>query len=76
VCNELELRGLIHRGTRAGDRRAVMISLTATGRELIVKALPAVWGSAVPIYEGIGDAEMDLLESLYARQLANIENMI
>lgn len=76
VCNELETRGLIRRGTRAGDRRAVMISLTAAGRELIVKVLPVVWNAAVPIYEGIDSAGMDALEKLYARQLANLENMI
>jgi MarR family transcriptional repressor of emrRAB len=76
VCNDLETRGLIQRGTRAGDRRAVMISLTDAGRALIVKVLPLVCNNTVQIYEGITSADLGALEALFARQLSNLEAMI
>jgi len=76
VCNDLETRGLIQRGTRPGDRRAVMISLTDAGRELIVKVLPIVCSNTIRIYDGIDSAGMGALEALFARQLGNLETMI
>ncbi|HEY4075119.1 MAG TPA: MarR family transcriptional regulator [Herbaspirillum sp.] len=72
VCNELEARGLIVRGARPGDRRSVMISLTGKGRELIERALPAVWESTVPTYDGFSASELEQLTTMSVRQLHNI----
>jgi MarR family transcriptional repressor of emrRAB len=72
VCNELETRGLITRGTRPDDRRSVMISLSKKGRKLIETALPAAWESTVRIYDGFTASEMKQLEALSMRQLQNI----
>jgi MarR family transcriptional repressor of emrRAB len=73
VCNELEARGLITRGARPGDRRSVMITLTDAGRELIEASLPSVWNRTVGTYDGFSDTELQQLESMYVRQLRNIE---
>jgi len=72
VCNDLETRGLIHRGTRPGDRRSVMISLTDAGRTLIASALPDVWHQVECTYVGFSDSELQVLEQLFMRQLHNL----
>jgi MarR family transcriptional repressor of emrRAB len=72
VCNELEARGLIARGARPGDRRSVMISLTDKGRDLIREALPAVWESTAPMYDGFTATELEQLKAMSVRQLRNI----
>jgi MarR family transcriptional repressor of emrRAB len=72
VCNELAARDLIARGARPGDRRSVMISLTEKGRDLIQRALPAVWESTEPTYNGFTATELEQLKALSVRQLRNI----
>lgn len=74
VCNDLEAQGLIVRGNRPGDRRCVMISLTDAGRELVARVLPEVWGATARAYEGYSSAEVQQLESLFKRQLNNLDN--
>jgi MarR family transcriptional repressor of emrRAB len=74
VCNDLEQRGLIHRGARPGDRRSVMISLTETGRAVIASALPDVWQQVTHALDGFVPAELELLEQFYMRQLNNLNN--
>ena len=73
VCNDLETRGLIHRGTRPGDRRSVMISLTDEGRALAEKVLPEVWATTTRAYDGYSADEVKQLEALLKRQLDNLE---
>ena len=75
VCNDLEKQGLIVRGTRPGDRRCVMISLTDSGRALIAKVLPEVWAATTHAYDGYSAEEVKLLESLLKRQLDNLESL-
>jgi len=75
VCNDLETRGLIHRGTRPGDRRSVMISLTDKGRVLIETALPDVYQETSALYEGFTEEELQVLDKLYMRQLRNLNNL-
>ncbi|CDG84660.1 MarR family winged helix-turn-helix transcriptional regulator [Janthinobacterium agaricidamnosum] len=72
VCNELEQRGLIHRGSRPGDRRSVMITLTDAGRALICLALPDVYRRNVHVYDGFNAEELQQLEKMFARQLHNL----
>lgn len=74
VCNDLEARGLISRGTRPGDRRSVMISLTEPGRDLIAAVLPAVWHNTTVAYDGFTPAELQQLEQMFTRQLRNLDN--
>ena len=75
VCNDLEARELIHRGTRPGDRRSVMISLTDKGRALIETALPDVYAETSTLYEGFTEEELQVLDKLYVRQLRNLNNI-
>lgn len=75
VCNDLEERGLIHRGARPGDRRSVMISLTDQGRALIEEILPQVCEKTTQVYEGFSAEDMQQLEHLLARQLRNLNNI-
>src|SRR5574343_203044 len=73
VCNDLETQGLINRGNRPGDRRCVMIKLTDTGRALVEKVLPEVYGTTTRAYDGYSPVELKLLEDLLRRQLNNLE---
>jgi MarR family transcriptional repressor of emrRAB len=74
VCNDLETRGLITRGTRPGDRRSVTITLTDAGRTLIKTSLPDVWNKMAHTYDGFSAAELKQLEAMYVRQLRNIDS--
>ncbi|WP_295994860.1 MarR family winged helix-turn-helix transcriptional regulator [Rugamonas sp.] len=73
VCNDLESQGLIVRGTRPGDRRCVMITLTDSGRALIAQVLPEVWTSTTRAYDGYSQEDVRQLENLFKRQLDNFE---
>jgi MarR family transcriptional repressor of emrRAB len=75
VCNDLEAQGLITRGNRPGDRRCVMISLTDSGRALIEQVMPEVWARTTRAYDGYSADERKILEQLFKRQLANLENV-
>ena len=72
VCNDLEERGLIHRGSRPGDRRSVMITLTDAGRALAATVLPDVYQNVTHAFDGFEGAELQLLEGLFRRQLDNL----
>lgn len=74
VCNDLEARGLITRGTRPGDRRSVMISLTDDGRNVIAEALPEVWQKTIPAYDDFSAAELQQLEQMLTRLLRNVNS--
>lgn len=75
VCNDLEERGLIRRGTRPGDRRSVMISLTDAGRSVIALAMPDVWNKITLAYQGFTAEEVQTMETLLMRQLRNLDNV-
>jgi MarR family transcriptional repressor of emrRAB len=73
VCDELAARALIRRGPKPGDRRAVMISLSAEGRELIERILPEISADTTAAYAGFTPEELELLASLNARVLRNLD---
>src|SRR5450830_71185 len=74
VCNDLESQGLVVRGNRPGDRRCVVISLTDAGRALIEQVMPEVWQRTTRAYDGFTAEDIRLLESLFLRQLENLDN--
>ena len=76
VCDDLAARGLIERGTRAGDRRSVMLSLSGKGRELIEQALPDVSGKLSVAYAGFSSAEMKQFAGFLARALSNLDDAV
>lgn len=69
ICDELVARGLIVRNPAPGDRRGVMITLTAQGRALAEQVLPAVSAALTGAYAGLSAAELQQLEGLSARVL-------
>ncbi|MDC8757563.1 MarR family transcriptional regulator [Janthinobacterium fluminis] len=75
VCNDLEERGLIHRGSRPGDRRSVMISLSDRGRALIEEIMPQVCAKTTQAYDGFSAEELQQMERIFARQLRNLNNI-
>ncbi|MGJ9417565.1 MarR family winged helix-turn-helix transcriptional regulator [Massilia sp. CMS3.1] len=76
VCDDLVARGLIERGTRAGDRRNVLISLSGKGRELIEQVLPDVSGKLSAAYAGFSKAELEQFAGLLARVLGNLDKAV
>jgi MarR family transcriptional repressor of emrRAB len=73
VCDDLVARGLIERGTRAGDRRSVTIALRPEGRALIEQALPEVSNKLSAAYAGFTHAEMKQFAGFLARALVNMD---
>ena len=73
VCDDLAARGLIERGTRPGDRRTVLITLTDRGRELIAQLLPEVSAKLSCAFAGFTKAEMTQLAGFLARALGNVD---
>ena len=62
VLDRLERRGLITRGARAGDRRAVLITLTETGH-----------GTAATVRAAVTSLERHALDGLSDEQLAGLQ---
>jgi MarR family transcriptional repressor of emrRAB len=73
VCDDLAARGLIERGTRTGDRRTVLITLTAKGRALIQQVLPDVSTSLSSAFDGFSKAEMAQFAAFLGRALDNLD---
>ena len=69
VCDDLQSRGLIARGERPGDRRAVMLTLTRQGRTLIEQALPDVYADVARACAVLSEAEMAQFAALSERLL-------
>lgn len=74
VCDELVAKGLIARGPKAGDRRAVMISLSEQGRALVERILPEVSADLTAVYAHFTSAELARLAALTARVLQNLDD--
>ncbi|WP_026354926.1 MarR family winged helix-turn-helix transcriptional regulator [Massilia niastensis] len=74
VCDELAGRGLIERNPKLGDRRAVMISLTDSGRALIEQALPDVSERVVAACTSVSAAELRQLADLHLRLLEGLNS--
>ncbi|MDR2195135.1 MAG: MarR family transcriptional regulator [Gallionellaceae bacterium] len=72
VCDDLTERGLISRQKSDTDRRGVVITLTAAGRELAESVSPLYWKIVNRIYAGIDDASMKKLETMLRHQLNNL----
>jgi MarR family transcriptional repressor of emrRAB len=73
VCDELAAKGLVARGPKPGDRRAVMISLSAQGRALIERILPEVSADTTAVYADFTASELAQFASLTARVLRNLD---
>ena len=65
VLDRLERRGHVTRGTRAGDRRSVLIELTGSGRE-----------AAAVITRTLADLEHHALKDLPAEAIAGFHSVL
>jgi MarR family transcriptional repressor of emrRAB len=73
VCDDLAARGLVERGTRAGDRRTVLITLSPQGRALIEQVLPEVSTKLSAAFAGFSKTEMAQFAGFMARALGNLD---
>ena len=70
--DRLEDRGLITRERSAADGRAVVVTLTATGRQTLDAALPDHLQTEQQLLEGLPSADRTLLADLLRRLLVNL----
>jgi DNA-binding MarR family transcriptional regulator len=70
--DRLEDRGLITRERSAADGRAVVVTLTATGRKTLDAALPDHLKTEQQLLEGLPSADRTLLADLLRRLLVNL----
>jgi len=74
VCNALCEKGLISRvADSGGDRRKVVLSLTASGRRRIESLLPQMSSLLEDIVRGLRAGERTQFEGLLRRMLVNTE---
>jgi MarR family transcriptional repressor of emrRAB len=73
VCDDLAARGLVERGTRAGDRRTVLITLSPQGRALIEQVLPEVSTKLSAAFAGFSKAELAQFAGFLGRALGNLD---
>ncbi|MGH7041384.1 MAG: MarR family winged helix-turn-helix transcriptional regulator [Acetobacteraceae bacterium] len=64
VIDKLARRGLVHRGRKPGDRRAVWVGLTAPGRAAITELFPRHAAAIAAAMAGLNAAELDTLGEL------------
>ena len=67
--DRLEERGLITRGRSDSDGRAVVVTLTDTGRKALDDALPDHLATEQALLAGLSDADRDQLTGLLRRML-------
>ncbi len=71
--DKLSHRGLVERRTDPHDRRAVIVSLTAAGREVVDAALAALLRREQALLSGLDVAEQRRLADLLRRILAPLD---
>ena len=64
VIDKLERRGLVRRGRKPGDRRAVRVALTEAGRTMIGQLFPAHARAIAAAMAGLSAAELETLGDL------------
>ena len=70
--DKLEQAGLITRGPDPGDRRAILITLTDAGRELIDGVTAAHLANEASLLSGLSDVEQDRLADLLRKLLLGL----
>jgi DNA-binding MarR family transcriptional regulator len=72
--DRLAERGLVERHPDPGDRRAVLVELTAKGRELVDAAVASNTRAERELLDGLGEREAESLARLLRRLLARLED--
>ena len=75
IANALLKRGLISRHGNAGDRRRVVIRITAAGRRFAQTLLPPMFPRIADAFTGFNAGERDELRRLLCKLAANLDQM-
>jgi DNA-binding MarR family transcriptional regulator len=70
LVDRAEQRGLLARGQRDGDRRAIEVFLTPAGAELAGRGSVLIAGLLLPATDGLSPAERRRLQALLERTVA------
>lgn len=73
LADELVKNGWVKRRPCTEDRRRVDLSLTAAGRALVEKVLPAQWRRVKALWSGFNEEERSTLERLLRKLAGEIE---
>ncbi|MFF0311326.1 MarR family winged helix-turn-helix transcriptional regulator [Streptosporangium sp. NPDC004379] len=73
LLDRLEVKGLVRRRRSPEDRRAVVVEVTAEGRELVPALAPVFGRVARRLLDGFSAEEVEHLTGLLGRMLANLD---
>ena len=72
LLDRLEVKGLIERQPNPGDRRSVLIALTADGQALTPRLRPVFGRITRRLFTGFSDAEIGVLTTMLERMRGNL----
>jgi len=75
IGNALVQRGLISRGASAGDRRRVLIRITAAGRRFVRKMLPPMFPRVEAMFADFSTADRRQLSRLLRKLARNLDQL-
>jgi DNA-binding MarR family transcriptional regulator len=73
IGNALLKRELITRGGGAGDRRRVLIRITAAGRHFVEEMLPPIFPRVLAMFSGFSDTDKRHLDRLLRKLADNLD---
>ena len=71
LLDRLEKKGLVRRGPHPRDRRSIRVELTKQGRTIVPKLRPLIDKNNAKFLEGLSQAELDNISSLFPKMLRN-----
>lgn len=74
LLDRLEEKGLLRRGRHPGDRRAVVVGLTAEGERLLPRIAPIFEQVSTRLLDGLSEAERRTATDLLNRMAANLRD--
>ena len=75
IGNALVKRGLISRGAGTGDRRRVLIRITAAGRRFVRKMLQPMFPRVEAMFAGFSDTDRRQLSRLLRKLARNLDQL-
>lgn len=75
ILDALERRAIVRRQRAPGDRRAVTVSLTAQGREVLARQDAWMRGRQTEFFEGLPAVEREVVPDLLVRLAALIDEL-
>ncbi|MEV5648944.1 MarR family transcriptional regulator [Nocardia sp. NPDC052254] len=72
LIDRLESKALLRRHRAAEDRRAVVLELTAAGRQLVPALVPAFAAVSAEFFDGLTEADIRGVGDALAHALANV----